>query len=358
MTQNNETNSPEIWFIAIFVIFFLLYNHKSDIDNFKNFISNINIWIYPIIFLIFITLGFLSYIISNSIKKSYLKINHKITQHKNKVRLLKNETREIEKLLDKDFIIDKTTLTKDIETFRNKISYCNYNELAHFKPELKKRLAKAREFFEQTRKKQFLDELHDEIQRKKYQIEDLNKEIYAKQLYEKDKNEIILWELKAEDNPVFYKENLSKEQINALIENGYHSVCEYDIIKKKPMNVLVKTKLNHSPTHAFLVWNVTKVLDKINGIKNIREFLTKEADVVFNFKNKLYALEIETGSLLYKEKQLKEKVNHLNKNYPKRWIFIVSNKNLLSKYRKFGLATQRKGVLEKLEKMLKISHPI
>jgi len=38
-------------------------------------------------------------------------------------------------------------------------------------------------------------------------------------------------------------------------------------------------------------------------------------------------------------------------------MFIVSNKNLLSRYRKLGLATPRSKVKEKLAKLLKISHP-
>ena len=84
----------------------------------------------------------------------------------------------------------------------------------------------------------------------------------------------------------------------------------------------------------------------------------EEADIIFNYSGKNFAIEIETGNLLGKKKQLQEKLNYLNKKYPLRWMFIVSNRNLLSEYNKFGIATQRKGVSEKIAKMLEITHPI
>lgn len=66
-------------------------------------------------------------------------------------------------------------------------------------------------------------------------------------------------------------------------------------------------------------------------------------------------MEIETGNLLQKRKQCSDKVKALNKKYKDRWMFIVSNKNLVTKYKKLGLATHRKGVKKNLEKMLKIN---
>jgi hypothetical protein len=88
---------------------------------------------------------------------------------------------------------------------------------------------------------------------------------------------------------------------------------------------------------------------------SIREHLTKDADITFKYEDKWYALEIETGNLLRKRKQLEEKVAYLNKKYKKRWMFIVSNKNLVSHYRKYGFATPRKGVEENMQKYLKIA---
>ena len=52
-----------------------------------------------------------------------------------------------------------------------------------------------------------------------------------------------------------------------------------------------------------------------------------------------------------------EKISYLNKKYPKRWFFIVSNRNLQAKYKKYGISTQRNRVSEILEKMLEKTHP-
>ena len=43
----------------------------------------------------------------------------------------------------------------------------------------------------------------------------------------------------------------------------------------------------------------------------------------------------------------------LNDKYPKRWFFIVSNKNLLSKYSKLGPTIQRKDAQDKLKQLLR-----
>ena len=39
----------------------------------------------------------------------------------------------------------------------------------------------------------------------------------------------------------------------------------------------------------------------------------------------------------------------LNDKHQDRWFFVVTNKNLLAKYRKFGDAVDRSGVIERLD---------
>jgi len=97
---------------------------------------------------------------------------------------------------------------------------------------------------------------------------------------------------------------------------------------------------------------VIKLLKKL-GIKEIKEHKSFDADITFKHEGKWFALEIEIGSLLRKHKQLQEKLNYLNKKYPKRWLFIISNKKLLPKYRKYGLSTPRKEIQENLKKLMK-----
>ncbi|MCX6741700.1 MAG: hypothetical protein NTX24_00800 [Candidatus Pacearchaeota archaeon] len=101
-----------------------------------------------------------------------------------------------------------------------------------------------------------------------------------------------------------------------------------------------------------MVWSVKRLLEKI-GVDIIEEHLTKGADITFKHEGKWFAIEIETGKLLKAPKQLREKVSYLNKQYPERWLFIVSNEKLVPRYAEFGLSTQRNRVQENVEKMLK-----
>ena len=96
------------------------------------------------------------------------------------------------------------------------------------------------------------------------------------------------------------------------------------------------------------------MLKKTKGVKNIQEHLTRDADLTFEFNSKKYAIEVETGNLIYKKEQLKEKLQYLNRKYSKkRWVFVVSNRDLLKKYKKYGLSTTRRGVLKTLQEMLR-----
>jgi hypothetical protein len=129
----------------------------------------------------------------------------------------------------------------------------------------------------------------------------------------------------------------------------------FHYLKKKYIRVLVKSRPSNSEKHNFLVWDTLRLLREFKEIKNIQEHLTVEADITFYFKNKKYALEIETGTLLKKKKQTEEKIDYLNKKYHKRWMIIVSNKNLLPKYQKLGFSSQRNKVFENLNKLLEIT---
>jgi hypothetical protein len=172
----------------------------------------------------------------------------------------------------------------------------------------------------------------------------------------KDSKKTICEKLEKGHNRVFEKARLSKIQIEALKSEGYKFVNEFSIIEKRRITILIKPFGGHSYSHEFLVWDMKRLLSKTKGITNIKEHLTKEADITFTFKNRRFAIEVEIGSLLRKSNQLKEKVKHLNKFYSKRWMFVVSHRDFVPKYRKFGFTSPRNRVCEKLEKLLKIAH--
>ena len=51
----------------------------------------------------------------------------------------------------------------------------------------------------------------------------------------------------------------------------------------------------------------------------------------------------------------KKKIEYLNDNFGKDWIIVVTNRNLLRKYKKFGPTFTRKRVFRKLGGMLEIN---
>jgi len=305
-----------------------------------------------IILAIYIILFLVIVIIYKVLKFVFLQITHAISE----AIMIKDETIEIENLLLKDYEIEEKSMTLEIEKIRDKINICNdYRKLKHFRLKLKKRLETCLQLLVALKKKHIVESTNKEIEQNKRYLEDLDENIRIKSTYEESNAEMICSQLRTWENNVFIKSKLSKNQIKALEKAGFKQTNEYSVKENKFLRVLVKPDSNHSKTHAFLVWDTIRLLKIIEGIKNIQEHETVDADITFNFNNKKYALEIERGTLLGKKKQAQEKVDWLNKKYRKRWMFIVSNKNNLFRYNELGFSTQRKQVLENLKKLLKIA---
>jgi hypothetical protein len=85
---------------------------------------------------------------------------------------------------------------------------------------------------------------------------------------------------------------------------------------------------------------------------NVETFTTKKPDLVFKFKGKTYAVEVESGKKIDKDKkQIINKVKELNENY-KNWFFVVLNTASVSKYRKFGEVIDARYLKQKLSKIV------
>ncbi len=89
-----------------------------------------------------------------------------------------------------------------------------------------------------------------------------------------------------------------------------------------------------------------------NGIET-KLYTTKKPDVVFEIKGKKYAIEIETGTVLSKISRMKEKLEIL-KQYDE-WLFVVTDRNRVKKYLKFGDAVSARYVKSRLNKLMKLA---
>jgi hypothetical protein len=222
--------------------------------------------------------------------------------------------------------------------------------------QLEEKLAKAKKALEQLRYKENICDL----QKEKYNMEEELKNLKELRRLQTRSEEEMLEQIKNDMNldeqPVFSKEDLSEQQLDILNDEGYKQTNEYSILDKKNETVFVKPVMNHSTTHTFLVWEIKELLD-ILDMQDIKEHHTVDADITFKHKNKFYAIEVETGSLLKKRAQATDKVEYLKRKYADRWLFVVSNKNLLKEYKKLGFATQRSQVEKTIKKWLKIAPP-
>lgn len=255
--------------------------------------------------------------------------------------------KDIEELNDEEILDLKSCLESEVsEESRRRLKEC--------KNEISIRLQKKRWNDEKKRHEEDVSNREKEKRILNLEIEDLEKKKRWKEITEEEIKTQIAFEFERNGENAIHINTLSKREIDAVIEHEFYSrVNEYCILHNKIETFLVKKFSNHSSTHTFLVWNVGKLLKRIKEIRSIREHGAVDADLTFIYHNRKYALEIETGNLLSKKKQLEEKIKSLNRKYPKRWMFIVSNKNLVSKYRKFGPSTQRTQVAERLQKLLK-----
>ncbi len=280
--------------------------------------------------------------------KFYTIITNKISQHQQKKEKLQSEKSYVEDFLRiRSKLLEMDKLKSKIEEVSNRNFVGKYPELNLKIIEMKKLLVELQHEDELkliSREKMFLER----------EIEELAHEKERLKRSKEAKLRIIRNNLNIDENKVFERYKLSEIEVKILLKEGYKQINEYCVYKQKIIPVLVKSVLNHSATHTFLVWSTQKLLKKYNEITNVIEHETRDADLTFNLNGKKFAIEIETGTLLRKKKQLLEKIKFLDKTYSDRWMIIVSNRNLIKKYNKFGNCTQRKQVCEKLEKMLKI----
>jgi hypothetical protein len=281
----------------------------------------------------------------------YKGISRKIKQTKLKNREIRREKEFIQSFLNKDLKeLNSDELTELVYQMENRRFL--EDAIKDFRQEIKNKLYKANKRLIELDHEERIRAIKFEEEQLEEDIEKLKRKQYELEIKQRENQQRILKELDTIENPIFEKSKLEKEEIEALLKEGYKQTNEYCPIQQKIITVLVEPVLNHSQTHTFLCHSIRKLLEQYPEIKEIQEHFTKDADLTFRINNKRYALEIETGILLRKKKQLQEKVRYLNRKYKDRWMFIVSNRNLVKKYKKFGSCIQRKQVQEKIEKLI------
>jgi len=149
----------------------------------------------------------------------------------------------------------------------------------------------------------------------------------------------------------FHKKRISKDEVRYLLKKDYQIKKYKNLLTGRMENFVLKPRFNESFTHLFLVRNISEFLEK-NGIE-IELYITKKPDIVFRIQDKKYAIEVETGSIFSKISRMKEKLEVL-KDYDK-WFFVVTDRNKVKKYKKYGDAVDKRYVKQRLDKLIKMT---
>lgn len=142
---------------------------------------------------------------------------------------------------------------------------------------------------------------------------------------------------------------LTKDDKKFLLNQGFKEESFKSIYSKQKEKYFVKPRFNETGTHLFVTYDLKNYLEK-KKIK-VELYTTKKPDLVFTYKDKRYALEVETGAGLTKISRMKDKLETL-KNYDI-WSFVVTNRNKVKKYKKFGKTIDTRYLRREIDKMLK-----
>lgn len=353
-SKQNTNDDLTNFIFAILLVGIILYkfNIPDKIDNFVstslNYLLNVKIILISV---------FSLFVLVYSGYKLKLFISRRINDKNERKNRLRQKEHFINEILERNFdYLNGNEIKERIEELKENMYFCsNYPKFNIYLDDLKIKLKESKLKLIELKDKERISQNREEKQKLKDDIEELeNKKFHLKRSMEENEIE-ILRNLKIDENYVFKKDNLTKQEVKVLLKEKYKQTNQYCVKEKRLITALVKPILNHGLSHIFLVWSVIRLLKTFKGIKDIKVHLTIDADITFKYNNKLFALEIETGTLLSKKKQTEEKVNYLNDKYPNRWLFIVSNKDLIWRYRKLGFSTQRNEVEKNLQILLRNS---
>jgi hypothetical protein len=149
----------------------------------------------------------------------------------------------------------------------------------------------------------------------------------------------------------FHKKDISKDEVEYLLDEGYQIKKYKNLLNSRMEKFLLQPRHNESFTHLFLTHNISEFLEK-EGIET-ELYTTKKPDIVFEIRGKRFAIEIETGSIFSKISRMKEKLKVLE-NYDK-WFFVVTDRNKVKKYKRYGDAVDKRYVKPRLDKLIKLA---
>lgn len=153
------------------------------------------------------------------------------------------------------------------------------------------------------------------------------------------------------NNNFYRKSKLNKDEIEYLLEEGYQSFSHRSIVTGRKEKFVIHPRHNESPKHMFFVYDIFQFLEKKKVKCELYE--TKMPDIVFEINGKKCAIEVETGTVAKHIDRLKKKVKLVESQKYHSWFFIVTDRNLVKKYREFGETVDPRFIKTYLSKLIK-----
>jgi hypothetical protein len=136
-----------------------------------------------------------------------------------------------------------------------------------------------------------------------------------------------------------------------LEHSGYYVAFGRDL-KGEMQNYLFKPFFHESARHKILVYEIARYL-KTYKVK-VKTFLTVRPDIIFEIDGEEWAFEIETGVILKKNRKIiMAKVKSLKENYGRRWFFVVTDRNCLKSYQRYGKTLTKRNIAGKIDKIMR-----
>jgi hypothetical protein len=156
--------------------------------------------------------------------------------------------------------------------------------------------------------------------------------------------------MKKNEQRVFRLNDVRSEE-DDLEDRGYQKVYVRDLNGQQQL-YLFKPFFHESARHAITVFEIVEDIKGYPKVK-VKQYLSRSPDIVFEVNKHKWAIEVETGIILKKNiKQLLGKIANLNFYYKRNWFFVVTDRNLVKSYKRYGKTYTKRNVLQKIMKIM------
>ena len=153
------------------------------------------------------------------------------------------------------------------------------------------------------------------------------------------------------DKRFFRHKELKLEEIKYLLAKGYRISEHKSLSSNKTEKYLLKPRFNESENHCYVVYAIAEFLESYNIIVSL--FATVKPDLIFEIDRIKYAIEVESGSKINKDRKcILNKAEYMKNNFDC-WFFVVINRNCVKKYRKIGKTVDIRYLPNFLKKLVK-----